>query len=529
MSRWPNRSGLRRLCYLAVLVLGLHSGNSWAESNPKETFVYRLTGEPETLDWNKASGNVETNLITNLMEGLVGYDSQMRIVPKLARSWEISPDGKVYTFHLRPGVQWSDGVPLRAQDFVFSWQRLLSPLTGAPYAYLLQDIQGADAFRQGKNPEFASVGVRALNDSTLQVQLERPVAHWLNIPTFWVTFPMRKDVVELAGNSWARPGQIVTLGPYSWISHDIQSKLVFRANPRYWGQRGNVQEVVARIIRDDAEALRLYESGRLDFLAGLTSVDSERLRKRRDFRSFPALKTGYLGFTVKQYPVSDVHFRRGLAQAIDRSGIRKILAAGHLPAHSFIPPGVPSFDPNGGLLFDPVAARKEIRLAGLDPSAPLQLELLVLGWEQQLLVGQFVQNEWKRNLGLDVSLKVLDRKDFRAQMEMGNQSLFIGIWAADYPDPENFFSVFLKDSGNNRARWSQARYDELIHSARSSKNPTFRNRAYREAHELLLRDEVVLVPLYHEANLGLVKSRVRGLRVSPLSVLEIREIQLVGP
>jgi len=529
MSRWLSQSGLRVLCCLTILALGLLSGNSRAESNSAETFVYRLTGEPETLDWNKASGNVETNLITNLMEGLVGFDSKMRIIPKLARSWEISPDGKVYTFHLRPGVQWSDGIPLRAQDFVFSWQRLLSPLTGAPYAYLLQDIQGAEAYRHGKNPDFASVGVRALNDSTLQVQLERPVAHWLNIPTFWVTFPMRQDVVEKAGNSWARPGKIVTLGPYSWISHDIQSKLVFRANPRYWGQRGNVQEVVARIIRDDAEALRLYEAGKLDFLAGLTSVQSERLRKRRDFRSFPALKTGYLGFTVKQYPVSDVHFRRALAQAIDRSGIRKILATGHLPAYSFIPPGVPGFDPKIGLPFDPVAARKEIRLAGLDPASPLQLELLVLGWEQQLLVGQFVQNEWKRNLGLDVSLKVLDRKDFRAQMEMGNQSLFMGMWAADYPDPENFFSVFLKDSGNNRARWNQARYDQLVHLARSSKIPAFRKRAYREAHELLLRDQVVLVPLYHEASLGLVRSRVRGLRVSPLSVLEIREIQLVGP
>ncbi len=493
------------------------------------SFSFRLTGEPETLDWNKASGNVETNLLTNLMEGLVGFDSKMNIIPKLARSWEVSRDGRVYTFHLRSGVQWSDGVPLRAQDFVFSWKRLLSPLTGAPYAYLLQDIQGAEAYRQGKNPDFASVGVRALNDSTLQVKLERPVAHWLNIPTFWVTFPMRKDVVEKSESTWARPGQIVTLGPYLWESYDIDSKLVFRANPRYWGQRGNVQEVVARIVRDDAEALRLYEAGKLDYLAGLTSVDSERFRTRRDFRSFPALKTAYLGFSAKQYPVSDVHVRRAVAQAIDRQGLRKILAEGHRPSDSFVPPGVPGFDPQGGLPYDPVAARKELRLAGLDPARPLQLDLLVLGWEKQILIGQFVQNELKRNLGWDVSLSVFDRKNFRAQMEMGGRPLFIGMWAADYPDPENFFSIFLKDSGNNRSRWGDARYDQWVNLARSSKISAVRKRAYQKAHELLLRDEAVLVPLYHEANLGLVRDRVRGLRVNPLSVLEIREIQLVGP
>jgi oligopeptide transport system substrate-binding protein len=161
-----------------------------------KTFTFRLLGDPETLDWNRAHTSVETHLLINLMEGLVSYDKDLGVIPALAETWTRSSDGKTYTFKLRKGVKWSDGVPLTAKDFVYSWKRLLSPVTSASYAYLLFEVEGAEDFYKGKSADFSTVGVSAPDDSTFVVKLRNPVAYFIHIPTFWVTFPLREDVVH---------------------------------------------------------------------------------------------------------------------------------------------------------------------------------------------------------------------------------------------------------------------------------------------------------------------------------------------
>ena len=168
----------------------------------------RLPGEPETLDWNKAHAAIETPIVMNVMDGLLLLDASLRVRPALAQSWTVSPNGRTYTFKLRPGVKWSDGVPLKAQDFVYSWRRLLSPETGAAYAYFLFDIEGAEWYNKGELKDFDSVGIKAVDDLTFQIKLTKPVAHWIYVPTFWVTFPMRQDLVEsAAGRLVVDPGQ----------------------------------------------------------------------------------------------------------------------------------------------------------------------------------------------------------------------------------------------------------------------------------------------------------------------------------
>ena len=321
---------------------------------------------------------------------------------------------------------------------------------------------------------------------------------------------------------------MVTLGPYTLMSEDLDSKIVLQANPNYYGSRGNVQQVVALIVKDDSTALTLYETGKLDFLADLATLDLKRLSDRPDLRRFPYLKTGYLGFSTNLYPVSSPRLRRAVAMAIDRKRIAEILHGGQQPASSFVPPGMMGHDASLGLKFDPLAAKLELKGAGLDPAQKINLELLLPNWEKALTLAQFIQGELKKHLGLEVVLQPFDHKTFRANLDLKSYPLFEASWAADYPDPDNFLSIFLSNAGNNRFSWKSDKFDEMVLTARNSTNAKAREKMYIEAQRTLLEKEAVIVPLYYEPIMGLVKSRVKGLELNPLNYLYLRKINLAN-
>ena len=488
----------------------------------------RLLGEPETLDWSKAHTSIETYVLINLMDGLVQFDSNMQVAPALAESWKVSKDGKTYTFKLRPGVKWSDGIPLKAKDFVYSWRRLLTPATAASYAYLLYDVQGAEAFNKGVLKDFSKVGVKALNDSTLQVKLARAIAYWIDIPTFWVTFPLRQDVVEkygaISNSDWAAPGKMVTLGAFSLVSHDYDSKIVVKASKDYYAARGNVETIEFMVLKDDSTALTLYESGRIDFLTDIASIDLKRLAGREDLKSYPYYKTGYLGLVVTQPPLNNVKVRRAMAMAIDKLQIGKILHGGQMPAASWVPPRMLGHSDNIGLPFDVDKAREELKASGADVSRPIQL--IIPNWDKPLIVAQYLQESLKKNLGLTVNIQQFDHKTFRAQMDLKTNPLVISSWSADFPDPDDFMAVFMSDSGNNRTGWKNKKYDDLILKARGTLDERIREKMYSEAQRLLLEDEAPIIALYYEPNMALVKPRVRGLELNPLNYLLLRKVNL---
>jgi oligopeptide transport system substrate-binding protein len=493
---------------------------------PMKSFTFRLVGDPETLDWNRAHTSVETWLLTNLMEGLVTYDSKMNVVPALAESWSKSPDGKTYTFKLRPGVKWSDGVPLKAQDFVYSWKRLLSPATGASYAYILFDVDGAEEFYNGKTADFSKVGISAPDDSTIVVRLAKPVAHFIHIPTFWVTYPLRQDVVEKHGTSWPKPGRMVTVGPFELASYDLDSKIVLTANPHYWGQRGNVDQAVGLIVKEDSTALTLYETGKIDFLTDIATIDLKRLEGRPDLQRFPYFKTGYLGFVVDQFPVSSVHLRRAIAQSIDKTKIAEFLHGGQTATGGFIPEGMFAFNRSIGLPYDPEAAKKELAKSGVKPGT--RVDLVSTNLEKNLTLAQFIQAEVKKNIGIEIGIRSFDHKTFRAQIELYSFPIFLLSWSADYPDPDNFLSVFLSISGNNRTKWKSSQYDAKVLLARYNQTQKARERLYDEAQRLLVEQDVPVLPLYNEPILSLVNPRVKGLQMNALNYLQMKAITLAS-
>ncbi len=521
----PVRAAAALYC-IAAVISPARSDDAVPSAKPVRTFTFRLAGEPETLDWNRAHTTVETYLLMNLMEGLVAFDKDLSVVPALAKSWTRSEDGRVFTFKLREGVKWSDGAPLKAQDFVFSWKRLLSPVTAASYAYFLFDIEGAELFNKGALQDFSEVGIKALDDLTFQVKLARPVAYWLYIPTFWVTFPIRQDVVEKHGEAWSKPGRMVTLGPYSLAEHDLDSKIVLKANPGYYGKKGNLDQITGLIVKDDSTALSLYESGKFDFLTDLSTLDLKRLESRADFRRFPYLKVGYLGFTVNKFPLTNVKVRRAIAMSIDKRKIPEILHGGQQPAGSLVPPKVLGHSATMGLPFNPGRAKAEMLGAGFRSDHALRLELVTPNWDKQVTLAQFIQAELKKNLGLEIVIETFDHKTFRAQLDLHAYPLFEHSWGADYPDPDNFLSIFLSSSGNNRTTWKKESFDERVLVARNLLEPKAREKAYLDAQRMLIEEEAVILPLYYEPNVALVRPRVRGLELNPLNYLYLRKVDV---
>ncbi|NDD93239.1 peptide ABC transporter substrate-binding protein, partial [bacterium] len=376
-------------------------------------------------------------------------------------------------------VKWQDGVPLRAADFVYSWKRLLSPLTAAAYSYLLFDVQGAKDFYDGKLKDFSKVGIKALNDSTFEVKLDRPVAHWIYIPTFWVTFPLREDVVAKHGEAWTLPGKMVTLGPYNLVSRELDSRLVLHANPNYWGKRGNVQKVIAQIVTDDQTALTLFETGNLDFMVEIPLLELQRVTSRSEFRIFPYLKTSYLAFNVSKFPTNSVKFRRAVSMSIDKAKLVDALRGKQSVATSFLPPGILGRDPKAGLPLDTLRARSELRLSGVELNgAAVTVDLLAYNLEKNRKMAEVIQAQLKDVLGVKVNVQAYDPKTYRAQVDLGVYPLLQGTWGADYPDPDNILGVFLSNSGNNRTTWRNALYDQWINQARYTQSRSERERLY---------------------------------------------------
>lgn len=507
------RSGLIRFVFLFFIFCA----NTLAADSGR-TFTMRLAQEPETLDWNRAHTPIETYLLVNLMEGLVGFDSKLNTVPALAESWKISQDGKTYTFHLRKGVRWSDGVPLKARDFLFSWKRLLSPSTAAAYAYLLYDVVGAEEYGSGKITDFSKVGIFAPDDGTFVVKLKKPVAYWIMLPTFWVTFPLREDVVQKFPNNWDLPAHMVTVGAFTLESHEIENRIVMRANPLYWGSRGNVDRVVGLIVKDDSTAVSLYEAGMMDFVGDLGAINLSRLAGNPELKTFPYLKTAYLGFLSS----TNLELRRAIAQAIDKTKIGPLLNGGQTPATSFVPPGLPAYSDQLGLRFDPTQAHR----------TGTQLHVILPSGEQSLTLMQFIQAQLKVNLGIDLVLEPFDNKTFRSQLDLGVFPMFLLSWSADYPDPDNFLSLWLSESGNNRARWKNSDYDKLVIASRYLRNLKVREKNYIAAQKILLEQSAVIIPLYYEPIMALVKKRpkkiIESLELNPLNYLILKNIHIAG-
>ncbi|MBI2335378.1 MAG: peptide ABC transporter substrate-binding protein [Deltaproteobacteria bacterium] len=473
-----------------------------------------VASEPPTLDWNLATDNVSYQILNQLMEGLTAFDENLKPTPAIAQSWKISPDGKIYTFYLNPNYRWSDGKPVTAHDFVYSWTRLLDPKTAAEYAYYLFDVEGAQEFNQDKLKDATQLGFKALNAHTLEVRLHKPIVFFPSLTTFMVTFPLRQDIVEQHGSHWTDPKNIQTCGPYQLQEWWHQYRLQLKTNPHYGGlPKPKIEKLRIYVVQDPSTTLALYESGQLD-IALLPPIALSQYRHHPELISQTKLRGYYLGFNIRKSPVHDVRIRRALSMALDKSPLPQILKGGEQITSAWIPPGLLGYEENAGIRFDPEQAKALLAEASSKSLPPLTLVFNSDPLNKK--IAEWAQAQWKKHLNLNVELENQEWKSYLAQLAQDPPALFRLGWGADYPDPDNFMNLFTQYSGNNHTGWKNPQYDTLIAQAAVEKDVQKRIQAYHQAQKLLLEDQTVIIPLFIATQNILVKKSVRNFKPLPL-------------
>jgi oligopeptide transport system substrate-binding protein len=491
-------------------------------------FRVNLGTEPPSLDWSLATDHVSFNVIANLMVGLTEFDKQLKPAPVIAKSWDILDGGKKIVFHLRDDVQWSDGQKVRAQDFEYSWKRLLNPKTASEYAYTLFDIVNAQEYHEGKVAEAREVGVQAEDDVTLTVQLRHPASYFLAITTFEVTFPQRQDVVEKFESRWTEPGNIVTNGPFLLSAWKHEDEIELRANPNFFRGKPTMERVTMYMVNEKTTALAMYEQGQLDFIdnSSIPIFEKSKLANRRGFKHVPQLRGYYYGFITDKKPFNDPRVRKAFMMAIDRKVFPSILHGGEQAAPSWIPPGMLAHNPKIGLPFNPPEARRLLREAGYPDGKGFPPVTLAYNTEEDhKMVAEAVQGMWQRNLGVVVALDNQEWKVYLKKLQNDPPNIFRLGWGADYPDPDNFMKLFTATSGNNLTHWKNPRYDQLLEQAAREPDSAKRASLYDEAQKILCETDLPIMPLFWTSESTLLNPRFTGLEFNSMARMDLRHVR----
>ncbi len=471
---------------------------------------------PPTLDPGLAVDDASSLIIDQLFSGLVDYTPEVSIVPDVAASWEVLDGGRRYLFHLRDDVAWSDGEPVTAGDFEYAWRRVLEPATGSRAASLLHDLKGARAFHEGQSRD---LGVRAVDDVTLAVELEWPTGYFLHLLALPATYPVPRHVVEARRASWVDPAGLVSNGPFVLASWQPGDSLVLERNPHYHGLTGgNLQQVQLMLARvwEPSALLEAYQGGWSDVLRlkGITAgsaIDRARTLHATEYVSPPFAQTHFFVFGVTRPPFDDLRVRRAFALALDRETLVNVDWGGtSVPATGgFVPPGMPGHVPGMALPYDPGYARELLAEAGYAGGAGFPaVEMLLYPplseyWDP--VVGQ-----WKDSLGVEIPWDgMASWSQYLDRMQSAAPSISVRAWVGDYPDPDSYLRVALP----HYSTWCHERYLETIEQARRSLDQQERMALYAQA-QRILADQVPFLPLSYGRSHLLIKPWVKRYPVS---------------
>ncbi len=492
--------------------------------------------EPESLDPAIITGQPEGRIVNALFEGLTRFNRQGRPIPGVAESWTMSPDGRTYVFKLRADARWSDGAPVTAQDFVDSWRRTLKPETTASYNYQLFYVKNAKAFADGALEDFAQVGVRAIDPRTLEVRLENPTPFFLDLCATPPLQPVPRRVIERYGDDdWIKPGHIVSNGAFVLDEWRINDRIRLRRNPQYW-DRENVRlgSVDVLPIGDPSVAFNFFASGEADLIAdkGLAPIALlDDLRKRPDFHHGAFFGTYFLRFRCDAGPFADPRVRRAFSLVVDRDRIvNKITRLGEHPAHSLVPPGIAGYVSPPGLAGDNEEARRLLAEAGYPGGRGFPLVRYLYSGKGAGSVDDSIAVElqamWQRELGVQISLTRQEWKVYLNSLDSLDYDIARSTWVGDYPDPNTFLDMFVKDGGNNRTGWTDPAYDALIARASTEADPARRFATLAEAEALLIARQTVICPLFYYVGVQLYDpKRVRGVEPNLTDEHPIRLIE----
>ena len=512
----------------SFLAAGLLGVSSWVQAADvpagtalaeKQELVRNNGSEPASLDPHKVESNVEFNLISDMFDGLVAVRLDGSIEPRLAASWE-NKDNLVWTFHLRPGVTWSDGTAITAQDIVWSWQRLIDPAISSPYSSYpghMHIVNAAEIAEGKKSPD--TLGVKALDDNTLQVTLSQPMAAFLPMLAHPVMVPVDRVLIGRFGDKWTKPEHFVGSGAYKISEWVVNEKIIAVRNPRYWDDKKTVINKVTYLpISSETADVNRYKAGEIDITNTVPVNQFAQLKKTLgdQVNVSPQLATYYYEFNTTKAPFNDPRVRRALNMALDKDIIaEKVMGQGQRPAWLVSQPEI-----GGVKLNNPeyaswplekriAEAKKLLEEAGFNQQHPLTFNLLYNTMETHQRIAIAAASMWKKNLGVEAKLQNQEWKTMLDTMHTGNFDAVRYAWIADYDDASTFLNNFITGSSENTSQYSNPAYDALQVSATKAGDVAERGKYYQQSEDILAQD-VPAIPVYHYVKAYLVKPWIGG-------------------
>lgn len=499
MPHHPLRLATLALCAAALL---------GCDRLPDRADLVFLNGaEPQTIDPALMTGQPDGRVAYALFEGLLwnGPDGKPRA--GTAERWDISEDGRIYTFHLRKDAKWSNGDPVTAHDFVASWRRALKPETASEYAYQLYYIRGAKDYNEGKNSDPGSVGIKALNDYQLEVTLNDPTPFFLDLCCFATLLPVHTRSVEeceKAGKAWTKPENMISNGAYTLKEWRLFDRIRLIKSETYWNKDAiGMKSIDILPSGRPMTAFNFYATGLADLMMdkGLapTSLMGE-LKHRKDFHAAPFLGNYFMRFNCSRKPFNDVRVRMAFSLVIDKQLIvDKITRAGEVPAYSLTPPGTAGYEPPAGLNRDVEKARKLLAEAGYPGGKGFPIVYYLFKGDSDLDrdIGVELQGMFARDLGVNIQLEQKEWKVYLSSLSSLDYDICRSTWVGDYADPNTFMDMFVTDGGNNRTGWSSKAYDDAIAAAAKELDQAKRFEIFRQAEKLMISEEVPICPLYY--------------------------------
>lgn len=478
--------------------------------------------EPKSIDPHLVTGVTENKIIQALIEGLISYhpDDDTKPYPGVAESWEHSEDFTVWTFKLRDNAKWSNGDPVVASDFTYSWERILTPALGAEYAEMLYVVENAEAFHQGELSDFGSVGVKAIDDQTLEVRLKGPTPHFLSMLKHYSFYPVNPGVVEKFGgmadrqSGWSTVENYVGNGPFvlkEWNTNDF---LEVQRNPQYW-DADNVALNGIRFfpIENLNTEHTAFQGGRLHvtYEVPVDRIPSLEKNSASGIRIDPYLGAYFYRLNVTREPFDNPKVREALTLAIDRKLIvEQVSKAGETPATGFVPKGISGYDTADVVKYDPARAKKLLAEAGYPGGKGFpKTEILINTSENHRKIAEAIQAMWLEELGIEVGIYNQEWKVYLDSQSSLEYDISRSGWIADYVHPMTFLEIFTAGNGNNDTGWESAEYDSLIRRAQTASTEDQRSALLQQAESILLT-ELPIVPIYWYTQPRMMDPRVEG-------------------
>jgi oligopeptide transport system substrate-binding protein len=486
-----------------------------------QTLLVGNAAEPADLDPQVMNAFTDSHIAYTLFEPLTWLDAGTSDpVPAAADRWAVSADGLVYTFHIRPSARWSNGDPLTAGDFVYSFRRILTPAFAASYSYMLWPIKNAEAFNSGRIDDFSKVGVDALDAATLRVTLERPTPYLPALAAHTTWLPVHRPSVEKfgrmdeRGTKWTRPGNLVGNGAFTLAEWIPNGKVAVARNPLYWNAAKTRLNRIEFFPFEQPTTEELnYRSGQLHTTYALptSKIATYRGHKPPDLRIDPVLSSFYLFINVTRPPFDNPKLRLALSHAVDREALsHDVMNSVYPPARSLTPPDCGGYTARAQVSDDFAEARRLLAEAGFPGGRGLPaVEVQCYSDDVKLRVLEAIQSMWQRELGFRITIAQLEQKTLFQNQQSLNYTIAFSGWIADIPDPVSFLGTMVTGGGNNWAGWSNREFDRLISEASAAPDNARRFELFAKAEAVMLND-APLIPLYSQYQVYAINPAVRG-------------------